>query len=29
VMNDIGADPDYKSSLRYFPTQAGSVRAQL
>ncbi len=29
VMNNIGADPDYKSSLRYFPTQAGSVRAKL
>ncbi len=29
VMNSVGADPDYKSSLRYFPAQAGSVRAKL
>ncbi len=29
VMNNIGPDAEYKSSLRYFPTQAGSVRAKL
>ena len=29
VMNSIGPDPDYKSVLRYFPAQAGAVRAKL
>ena len=29
VMNNIGADPDYKSALRYFPAQAGAARARL
>jgi hypothetical protein len=29
VMNSVGPDPEYKSALRYFPAEGGTVRAKL